>query len=395
MIPYGQQDINQADIDAVLAVLTSSHLTQGPQVPKFEAGLCQVTGANYAVAVNSATSALHIACLALGVNAGDTVWTSPITFVASANCALYCGAKIDFVDIDINSGNMCPVALANKLKWAEANGCLPKVIIPVHLAGHSCDMQAIAQLVQPLGISIIEDASHGIGGCYQEAMVGRCQYSDICIFSFHPVKIITSAEGGVATTMDERLAKKMMMARSHGITKEACDMLRTDEGDWYYEQHSLGLNYRMTELQAALGISQLSRLAEFVAKRNQLALQYQSLLAPLPLSPVLPLDGSISSYHLQIVRLDDSSIRCRVFDDMRALGIQVHVHYFPVHLQPYYLNLGFRAGQFPQAEQFYQHILTLPLFPGLTELEQTFIVDSLSHMLSQQELSKIKSCKSK
>ncbi|MBV7316395.1 UDP-4-amino-4,6-dideoxy-N-acetyl-beta-L-altrosamine transaminase [Shewanella sp. NIFS-20-20] len=381
MIPYGQQDINQADLDAVMAVLTSSHLTQGPQVPQFEAAICALTGANFAVAVNSATSALHIACIALGVTAGDWVWTSPITFVASANCALYCGANIDFVDVDRHTGNMCPDALAQKLAWAASHGTLPKVIIPVHLAGHSCDMQAIGQLAKRYGVKVIEDASHAIGGRYHSRMIGACQYSDICLFSFHPVKIITSAEGGMATTMDAGLAQAMMMARSHGITKDAELMQRPDEGDWYYEQHGLGFNYRMTDMQAALGRSQLSRLQEFVSQRNQLAQQYHSLLSGLPLQTVRPLLGSVSSYHLQIVRLDNAERRRQVFDDMRALGIQVHVHYFPVYLQPYYQKLGFKAGLCPQAEQFYQQILTLPLFPQLSAEQQNTVVNSLKQVL--------------
>ena len=377
MIPYGKQDINQDDIDAVLAVLQSDYLTQGPKVPEFEQTISRYVGAKYAVAVNSATSALHIACLALGVRNGDRVWTSPITFVASANCALYCGAVVDFVDVDPLTGNMCSKALAAKLATAKSLGQLPKVIIPVHLAGHSCDMQAISELAKRYGVNVIEDASHGIGGSHQEQKIGACQYSDITVFSFHPVKIITTAEGGVATTNDKAVAEAMYLYRSHGITKSPSQMIRPDEGDWYYEQHELGFNYRMTEMQAALGLSQLLRIDEFVAQRNQISLQYQQRLGTLPLKFVVPLADSFSSYHLQIIRLDDSRKRRQIFDDMRSLGIQVHVHYFPVHLQPYYLHLGFKKGDFPISERFYSEILTLPLFPKLSPEDISYVVQTL------------------
>ena len=377
MIPYGKQDINQDDIDAVLAVLQSDYLTQGPKVPEFEQTISRYVGAKYAVAVNSATSALHIACLALGVRNGDRVWTSPITFVASANCALYCGAVVDFVDVDPLTGNMCSKALAAKLATAKSLGQLPKVIIPVHLAGHSCDMQAISELAKRYGVNVIEDASHGIGGSHQEQKIGACQYSDITVFSFHPVKIITTAEGGVATTNDKAIAEAMYLYRSHGITKSPSQMIRPDEGDWYYEQHELGFNYRMTEMQAALGLSQLLRIDEFVAQRNQISLQYQQRLGTLPLKFVVPLADSFSSYHLQIIRLDDSRKRRQIFDDMRSLGIQVHVHYFPVHLQPYYLHLGFKKGDFPISERFYSEILTLPLFPKLSPEDISYVVQTL------------------
>ena len=383
MIPYGKQDINQDDIDAVLAVLQSDYLTQGPKVPEFEQTISRYVGAKYAVAVNSATSALHIACLALGVRNGDRVWTSPITFVASANCALYCGAVVDFVDVDPLTGNMCSKALAAKLATAKSLGQLPKVIIPVHLAGHSCDMQAISELAKHYGVNVIEDASHGIGGSHQEQKIGACQYSDITVFSFHPVKIITTAEGGVATTNDKAVAEAMYLYRSHGITKSPSQMIRPDEGDWYYEQHELGFNYRMTEMQAALGLSQLFRIDEFVAQRNQISLQYQQRLGTLPLKFVVPLADSFSSYHLQIIRLDDSRKRRQIFDDMRSLGIQVHVHYFPVHLQPYYLNLGFKKGDFPISERFYSEILTLPLFPKLSPKDISYVVQTLGETIGK------------
>ncbi|MDR8524513.1 UDP-4-amino-4,6-dideoxy-N-acetyl-beta-L-altrosamine transaminase [Shewanella fidelis] len=367
MILYGKQDISNADIDAVVDVLQSDFLTQGPKVPAFEKAISDYCGASFAVAVNSATSALHIACLALNVGANDWVWTSPITFVASANCALYCGANIDFVDVEPTSGNMCPKALAAKLAWAAENACLPKVIIPVHLCGHSCDMKAISALAKQYDVKVIEDASHGIGGSFDGNKLGCCQYSDITVFSFHPVKIITSAEGGVATTNDSQLAQSMAMLRSHGITKTPQQMLRPNEGDWYYEQHQLGFNYRMTELQAALGLSQMTRLDEFISRRNQLAQHYATQLSGLAVNIVEPLSNSVSARHLQMIRLQTPSKRKAIFAALRNAEIQVHVHYFPVHLQPYYLNLGFAVGDYPQAERFYEQILTLPLHTQLTE----------------------------
>ena len=381
MIPYGKQNINQADISAVIDVLQSDFLTQGPQVPAFEQAVCDYTGSTFGVAVNSATSALHIACLALGVGSGDIVWTSPITFVASANCALYCGANIDFVDVERNTGNMCPKALEKKLEQAKAQNRLPKVLIPVHMAGHSCDMQAIWQLAQSYGVRIIEDASHGIGGSYQNYKIGACQFSDITIFSFHPVKIITTAEGGVATTNDAALAESMQLLRSHGIAKNPLIMQRPDEGDWYYEQHALGFNYRMTELQAALGNSQINRLDNFVGQRNKLATIYLEELEKLNVTCVTPLHNSYSAYHLMIVLLPEHADRKAIFEAMRAADICVHVHYFPVHLQPYFLNKGFAAHDYPEAEYFYRHCLTLPLFPDLTEQDQRYILNTLKGLL--------------
>ncbi|WMB74373.1 UDP-4-amino-4,6-dideoxy-N-acetyl-beta-L-altrosamine transaminase [Shewanella oncorhynchi] len=381
MIPYGRHDIVTDDIAAVVEVLQSDFLTQGPKVPEFEKAICGYTGAAFSVVVNSATSALHIACLALGVGPGDLVWTSPITFVASANCALYCGAEIDFVDVDSETGNMCPVALANKLRNAER---LPKVIIPVHLAGHSCDMQAIGDLAKQYAVSVLEDASHAIGGSYQDQKIGACQNSDICVFSFHPVKIITSAEGGVVTTQQSDLAKRMVQLRSHGIVRDHTVMLRPNEGDWYYEQHELGFNYRMTELQAALGVSQMKRLDAFVLKRNELAALYRKQLIGLPFSWVEPLPNTQSARHLQIIRLHDTSARKQIFNDMRAAGIQVHVHYFPVHLQPFYLQKGFQRGDFPSAEHFYEQILSLPLYPGLELDELNLVITQLKLQLSKQ-----------
>ncbi|MCU8104556.1 UDP-4-amino-4,6-dideoxy-N-acetyl-beta-L-altrosamine transaminase [Shewanella sp. SM101] len=382
MIPYGRQDINQADVDAVIEVLNSDYLTQGPKVPAFESAVASYCSARYGVAVNSATSALHIACLALGVGPNDLVWTPPITFVASANCALYCGAEIDFVDVDPLTGNLCPSALAMKLEQAARIGKLPKVVIPVHLCGHSCDMAAIAALAEQYRFSIIEDASHGIGGSYHRYPLGSCQYSDITVFSFHPVKIITSAEGGMAMTNSSELAEKMVLYRSHGITKAPNKMLRSDEGDWYYEQHALGFNYRMTELHAALGLSQMSRLDNFVTKRNQLADIYEQELAGLRLNVVDPIPDSISARHLYMIRLQHADQRRIVFDTMRRNDIQVHVHYFPVHLQPYYIALGFKVGDFPNAERFYEEILTLPLYPILDRSELQYIVATLFTCIS-------------
>ncbi|MBT1444926.1 UDP-4-amino-4,6-dideoxy-N-acetyl-beta-L-altrosamine transaminase [Shewanella sp. JM162201] len=382
MIPYGKQDISQADIDAVVEVLKSDWLTQGPEVPAFEKAVCDYTGAKHAVAVNSATSALHIACLALGVGAGDVVWTSPITFVASANCALYCGADVDFVDVDAATGNMCPKALELKLVAAKANGRLPKVVIPVHLCGHSCDMAPIAALASEYGFKLIEDASHAIGGSYQGKRIGSCAFSDITVFSFHPVKIVTSAEGGMALTNSSELAEKMELLRSHGITKAASLMTRPNEGDWYYEQLQLGFNYRMTDLQAALGLSQMARLETFVQTRNELACTYRDVLAQLSASVVEPLSGSHSAWHLMIVCLDVSAQRRRLFDEMRRMGIQVHVHYFPVYLQPYYQShYQFQEGYCPRAEQFYQSILTLPLHCHLTDTSVNFIVSQLKALM--------------
>lgn len=382
MIPYGKQDISQADIDAVVEVLKSDWLTQGPKVPAFEQAVCDYTGAKHAVAVNSATSALHVACLALGVGHGDLVWTSPITFVASANCALYCGADIDFVDVDTASGNMCPKALERKLTDAKANGKLPKVVIPVHLCGHSCDMEAIATLAKEFGFKLIEDASHAIGGSFHGHKIGSGFYSDITIFSFHPVKIITSAEGGMALTNSKNLAERMALLRSHGITKEPLLMHRPQEGDWYYEQHLLGFNYRMTDLQAALGLSQLERIDEYVSVRNELAHEYDISLSELSLTSISPLPDSLSARHLYMVRLCEPKLRKSLFNFMREEGIQVHVHYYPVHLQPYYLERGFFEGYLPKAEQFYRQIVTLPVFPVMSVLQLGEVVEALSRFMA-------------
>lgn len=384
MIPYGRQDITQADIDAVVEVLKSDFLTQGPMVPRFEQAVADYVGAAYAVAVNSATSALHLACRALGLGPGDVLWTSPITFVASANCARYCGAEVDFVDIDPRTYNLCPQALERKLIEAERIGRLPKVVVPVHLCGQPCDMAAIHALAQRYGFRVIEDASHAIGARYRGEPVGNCRYSDITVFSFHPVKIITTAEGGMALTNDAALAEKMALLRSHGITREPEKMTHAPDGPWYYQQIELGFNYRMTELQAALGLSQLERLDAYVAQRTKLAQQYDELLAGLPVvTPWQHPDGA-SAWHLYVIRLQLGSqllSHRKVFEALREQGVGVNLHYIPVHLQPYYRVLGFRPGDFPEAESYYAAVISLPLYPGLSDENQTFIVESLNRSL--------------
>jgi len=380
MIPYGRQDITQADIDAVTDVLRSDFLTQGPQVPLFEAAICAATGAAHAVAVNSATSALHIACLAFDLGPGDLLWTSPNTFVATANVAHLCGADVDFVDIDPETFNMCPLALAAKLAAAQAAGRLPKVITPVHMCGQSCDMAAIGALAQRYGVRVIEDASHAIGGRYHDHPVGACEYSDICVFSFHPVKIVTTAEGGAATTNDPLLAARMARLRSHGITRDPDLMTHDSDGGWYYQQLELGLNYRLTELQAALGLAQMQRLGAFVARRNALADRYDRLLADLPLQRPGRLAGVLSSFHLYVIRVAAERRRA-VFDHLRANGIMVNVHYIPVHTQPYWRQHGFAPGDFPASETYYAQAISIPLYAGLTDAQQDTVVATLTEAL--------------
>ncbi len=385
MIPYGRQDITQSDIDAVVEVLKSDFLTQGPQVPAFEKTVAGYCGAKHALATNSATSALHIACLALGLGSGDLLWTTPITFVASANCGLYCGAQVDFVDIDLHSYNLCPKALEQKLIQAEHNGKLPKILVAVHLSGQPCDMASIHSLSQRYGFKIIEDASHAIGGKYRNEPIGNCRYSDITVFSFHPVKIITTAEGGLALTNDVGLAEKMELLRSHGITRNPELMTCEPDGPWYYQQVALGFNYRMTELQAALGISQMARLDHYVARRHQLAERYDADLQGLPLTLPWQHPDSYSGWHLYIVRLQSNQIsktQRQVFDELRAAGIGVNLHYIPVHSQPYYQRIGFNQGDFPEAERYYQEAITLPLFPALTQADQDHVVQVLTEVLS-------------
>jgi len=381
MIKYGRQDISEADIQAVVNVLRSDLLTQGPVVPAFEKAVADYCGAGCAVAVNSATSALHVACLALGVDRGDVVWTSPTTFVASANCALYCGALIDFVDIDPRTYNMSVECLAEKLEYAERAGKLPKVVIPVHLCGQPCNMAGIHALSQRYGFKIIEDASHAIGGKYRGEPIGNCRYSDIVIFSFHPVKIITSGEGGMALTNNPQLAKRMKLLRSHGITSDVADMIpQASEELWFYQQVALGFNYRMTDIHAALGLSQMQRLDEFVAKRHAIAQRYVKLLLELPVITQWQHADSYSGFHLYVIRLkrgEISKTQREVYETLHAAGIGVNLHYIPVHRQPYYERLGFKAGDFPEAEVYYQEAMSLPIYPGLTEEQQDRVVREL------------------
>lgn len=381
MIPYGRQHITQADIDAVTEVLQSDFLTQGPAVPAFEERLAELTCAKHAVAVNSATSALHIACLALGIGPGSRVWTSPISFVASANCARYCGADIDFVDVEPDSGNMAVDKLRQKLEAARSSDSLPQLVIPVHLAGSSCDMQQIHYLAKEFGFAVIEDASHAVGASYQDEPVGSCRYSDITVFSFHPVKIITTAEGGMALTNNSELADKMRLLRSHGISRDESQMTEPSHGAWYYQQLLLGFNYRMTDLQAALGLSQSRRLLPIIQKRQLLAANYHRLLADLPLSLPQLDDINIGAWHLFIVRLNDKSKRQAVFNGLRDAGIGVNVHYIPIHTQPYYQQLGFDWGDFPVAEDFYERIISLPMYPELTGEQQQYVADTLAELL--------------
>jgi UDP-4-amino-4,6-dideoxy-N-acetyl-beta-L-altrosamine transaminase len=380
MIPYGRQDISDTDISAVIDVLRSDFLTQGPAVPHFEGELCRIAGCANAVAVNSATSALHIACLALGVGEGDLVWTTPITFVASANAARYCGADVDFVDIDPDSCNMCPDRLREKLEQASATGRLPKVVIPVHLAGRSCDMARIHAECRRFGIRVIEDASHAIGGTYEGRPVGNCAYSDITVFSFHPVKIVTTGEGGAALTNDADLAAKMRLARSHGVTREQRCLMNPDEGAWYYEQQSLGYNYRMTDIAAALGTSQLLRLDSFLSSRRALAASYDTALAGLPIDLPSHDEKAVSAWHLYIVRVP-ATVRRAVFDHLRSRGISVNVHYIPVYHHPYYRALGFDPRYCPHAESYYAQAISLPMYPALSDRDRDFVVAALAECL--------------
>ncbi len=384
MIPYGRQSVSDDDIAAVTDVLRSDFLTQGPVVPRFEAAVARACGGVHAVAVNSATSALHIACLALGIGPGDTVWTSPNTFLASANCARYCGAAVDFVDIDADTFNMCAHALAIKLAAAERNGRLPKAVIPVHFGGQPCDMAAIHGLALRYGFRIIEDASHAIGARYEDTRIGDCRYSDIVVFSFHPVKIITSAEGGMALTKDGALARHMCRLRSHGMTRESDEMTGISHGPWYYEQVELGYNYRLTDMQAALGLSQLTRLDEWVRRRHELADRYDTLLAELPLDLPVRRSDRYSALHLYVVRVRDEAPidRAALFSRLRDAGVGANVHYVPVHLQPDYRRFGFAPGDFPVSEAYYRQAITLPLYAALDEADQDRVVSLLKAALA-------------
>jgi len=384
-IPYGKQSIDDKDIDSVISVLKSDYLTQGPVLKRFEQAFCDFTGANFGVAVSNATAALHVACLALGVSKGDSVWTSPNSFIASANCARFCGADVDFVDIDSNTYNLCSIKLEQKLLQAKLDGCLPKVVIPVHFAGHPCNMSRIYELSKIYHFSIIEDASHAVGAKYKDKPIGYCEFSDICIFSFHPVKIITSGEGGLALTNSARLEKAMRSYACHGIERSSDDLIEQEQGDWYYEQQHLGFNYRMTELQAALGLSQLEKVNSFVKKRHQLFEQYKYLLKDLDIHLPNLENDSYSSLHLYPILLSErlTSEKKWIFSELRRQGIGVQTHYIPIHTQPYYQALGFALGDFPKAENYYQRSISLPMYSDLTLHEQTHVVNIFREILEQ------------
>jgi len=385
MIRYGQQDITPEDIEAVVEVMRSVNLTQGPAIPRFENAVKAACGSRHAVAVNSATSALHIACLALGLGPGDRLWTTPNTFVASANCGLYCGAAVDFVDIDPRTYNLCAEALEARLIAAERAGTLPKIVVPVHFSGQPCDMRAIHALGQRYGFRIIEDASHAIGGRYRDEPIGNCRYSDITVFSFHPVKIVTTAEGGVAVTNDDSLAERLGLLRSHGITREPHLMTHPMDGPWYYQQVALGFNYRMTDLQAGLGASQMTRLHDYIERRHELAARYDRAFEGWPLTRPWQHPDGYSAFHLYVIRLHLAEIEPthrQVFEALRAREIIVNLHYIPVHTQPYYEAMGFRAGDFPEAEQYYREAISIPMYPTLSEAQQDEVVDVLREAMA-------------
>ena len=389
VIPYGRQSVSEDDIRAVVEVLRSEYLTQGPVVPAFERAVADYCDARYAVAVNSATSALHIACLSLGVGSGDLVWTSPISFVASANCARYCGADVDFVDINPNTYNICVARLEGKLERAMISGRLPKVLIPVHLAGQSCEMEVIHALSRKYGFNIIEDASHAIGGRYKELAIGSCRFSDITVFSFHPVKIITSGEGGMALTNDPVLYGAMARLRSHGITRAPLEMTHAPDGPWYYQQIELGFNYRMTEIQAALGLNQMKRLDSFVSERRVIASYYDKLLSDLPV--VLPTQcvESNSSWHLYIIRVRAGSFpasRAEIFERLRVSGVMVNLHYIPIYRHPYYEKIGFNIEDFAEAESYYAEAITLPIYPELQRNQQEYICQKIVTPIGHQTI---------
>lgn len=389
MIPYGRQDINNDDIDAVVDVLRSDFLTQGPTVPQFEKVVAEYCSVKYAFAVNSATSALHIACLALGVGKDDIVWTSPITFVASANCALYCGAKVDFVDIDRKTYNLSVEALEYKLEQAEKEGKLPKVVIPVHLSGQSCEMKKIHSLGIKYGFRIIEDASHAIGGKYLEEPVGNCMYSDISVFSFHPVKIITTGEGGMCLTNNTELANSLNQLRSHGIVRHPSEMTHPADGPWYYQQIALGYNYRMTDIHAALGISQMKRIDEFVASRHDIREKYNQMLQEEWIELPWQHPDTFSALHLYIIRVkrNDKEINhLQLFERLRRAGILVNLHYIPVYRHPYYQKMGYNFEKFPEAESYYREAISIPIYSRLTEIEQNYVIEHIKKPIGYQNL---------
>ena len=383
-IPYGKHNITEEDIESVTRILRGDYLTQGPEVDRFEQALASRLRVQHVVAVNSATSALHIACLSLGLGAGDWLWTSPISFVASGNCGLYCGASVDFVDIDENTGLLCPMRLKEKLENAKKRGCLPKVVVPVHLAGSSCDMESIRVLADEYSFSIVEDASHAIGGTYKGMPVGSCRYSEITVSSLHPVKIITSGEGGVATTNSERLYNEMKRLRSHGITKERGEFIEKGQGPWHYEQHSLGFNYRMSDIHAALGRSQLERLDMIVEERQRLLATYQDRLSGLDCRLLEIPNDVTSSVHLAVILLGQKARRKHrvIFEKMREANIGVQLHYEPIHLQPYYVRRGFKQGMFANAEEYSRRAISLPLFPGLDAESQEYVVKELERLIA-------------
>ena len=380
MIPYGRQSISDEDINFVKSILESDFITQGPIVPKFENKIASITNSRHCIAANSATSCLHLGCLSLGISKGDIVWTSPISFVASSNAALYCGAKVDFVDIDDNTFNICIKKLEQKLNDAKASGSLPKLLIVVHMCGNPAEMEEIKKLSIKYNFKIMEDASHSIGSSIGNNKTGSCEFSDLCVFSFHPVKIITTGEGGVITTNDSMLANKIKSLRSHGITREEKDFLNHNDGGWYYEQHSLGFNYRMTDIQAALGYSQLKRLDQFIKKRNLIAKNYLNSLDNLPLNFQKVKSNFLSSYHLFVIQIkhaDSSKLRKELYDWLKSDGIGANVHYIPIHFHPYYANIGFKRGSFPSSEKYYESSLSIPLYPDLSESNQQKVIESI------------------
>jgi UDP-4-amino-4,6-dideoxy-N-acetyl-beta-L-altrosamine transaminase len=388
MIPYGRQSLDQADIDAVVEVLKSDWLTQGPTIERFEAAMAERCEAGFGVAVCNATAALHIACLAAGLGEGDWLWTSPNTFLASANCGRYCGADVNFVDIDPLTWNLDVNALEHKLESAEREGKLPKVLVAVAFSGQSCDMRVIAELSRRYGFVVIEDASHAVGASYAGRPVGCGEYADMTVFSFHPVKIVTTGEGGLVLTNSPERAEHLRRLRSHGMTRDPVQMDAPSHGPWYYQQVELGFNYRITDMQAALGLSQLNKLDGFLTRRRQLVARYQALLADLPLTLPTPQPEAESAWHLYVVRLQTERLQHshrQIFEGLRAAGIGVNVHYIPVHLQPYYRDLGFAAGDFPQAEAYYAQAISLPLFPAMTDEQQDFVVAQLRRLLTDAQ----------